>query len=271
MGTIHFPAPPPPPVEPPKIPGSIISIIGGVLDIALPVLGTILSLLSASSLKAFAHDVTLSLKLSWNAIAWPIFEAIKLIKEHILDLISRLKKLYDYLKDKIGKIIGPIIKYQKQIRDLWDHLFNRFIAPILQTIQHLRQTLTIFKVFHVKFADALDKRLAGLEGDIASRFLIVKQTINKTLSWLELIADPEGLLKTIPIYQAILKATAGLGAVIRGFTWKKPPPNFMANRLQYERDLTDDGFREASLRILSNQMRPDEAEFRDNMKKMLTP
>lgn len=230
-------------------------VVEGIAAIVRVLTGT------GSSLKAFAHDVTLSLKLAWGAFSGPIRSALSFLKDHVLDLIRRVKKIIDDLKDKIGKIIGPIIKYQKQIRDLWDHLFNRFIAPILQTIQHLRQTLTIFKVFHVKFADALDKRLAGLEGDIASRFLIVKQTINKTLSWLELIADPAGLLKTNVVLRSLGKSFDGLGALLTGQAFRDLTDDEGNDAKASKRDLTDKGRSEMVTRYTTNMLDADDTEF----------
>lgn len=201
----------------------VTAVISGISAI----IGAIAGL--GNNTKAFAHDVGVSLKLLWGAIIGPIAGTLALIKKGIIDLIRRVKRIIDDLKAKLGKILDPIIAHAKAVRDLWDHLFNRFIAPILQAIQHIRQTLTIFKVFHLKWATALDSRLAKLEGEIASRFLIVKQKLNQAITTIELWTDPYGYIKDVAIWPALTQSIAGLRGLILGFnftstTASKPKP-----------------------------------------------
>jgi hypothetical protein len=204
-----------------NIPGfgnPVTAVIGVIAEIVKFLFGL------GSNMKSFVHDVTLSLKLAWGTMAGPILGAFDLIKGAIVGLIQRIKKIIEVLQEKIGKVLGPIIKYGKQVRDLWDHLFSKYIAPILNAIQHVRQTLAIFKVFHLKFADALDKRLAKLEGDIAKPFLIVKQKINQILSVLELWSDPFGFLTGNAIWRGLTSTIAGLRGLILGFNFSPTLP-----------------------------------------------
>lgn len=204
--------------------GTIIGFSNPVTAV-IGVIGSIIKFLTGlgGGMKSFVHDVTLSLKLSWGAMAGPILGAFDLVKGWVIGLIKRIKKIIEILQEKIGKVLGPIIKYAKQVRIFWDHIFNQYVRPILNAIQHIRQTLAIFKVFHLKFATALDQRLAKLEGDIAGRFLIFKQKLNQVLSIMEFWADPEGFIKASAIWRGLTQSLEGLGALIRGFAFENLP------------------------------------------------
>lgn len=210
---------------------------GGPVGVVIGIVGTIIQYLlgAGTSIKQFAHDITVSIKVAWDAIAGPIRGVITLIKDGILGLIKRLKQLIDDLRKKLGSVIGPLIIHAKQVRAFIDIIFNQYVAPILQTIQHIRQTLEIFKLFHLKWAEALDKRLAALEGEIASRFLIVKQYLNKYLDFLELIMDPTGVLNPLAVWGATVRSINGLGALIRGFGFRPLLPFELNKRSNFAR------------------------------------
>lgn len=199
----------------------------GPVSAVITVIGDIVHFLFGlgSGMNAFVHDVGVSLKVLAETIAGPILGAFDLVKGWIIGLLKRIKKIIEVLQEKIGNVLGPIIRIMKRMRDFWDNIFKVYVQPILNTIQHIRQTLTIFKVFHLKFATALDSRLAKLEGDIAERMLIVKQQLNKYLSILELWADPAGFIRGSAIWGGLLQSMAGLGALVRGFGFGTLLPN----------------------------------------------
>jgi hypothetical protein len=135
-------------------------------------------------------------------------------------IIGFLKRLWDAL-GKLAKLIhDALAKIQKivaYIRRIHDYLFNRFIGPLLNAIQHLRQVLTIFRIFHVKFAAKLDATLANIEYKIASRFEYVWQQMNQLISWAQLITGLDGLFNPAVLWGsltrdlAILRGLTGLG------------------------------------------------------------
>lgn len=136
----------------------------------------------------------------------------------IMGFLTRLRKMVSKLgtlvHDALGNL-GSIIAY---IRCVHDYLFNRFIGPILNAIQHVRQLLVIFRLFHFKFAAQLDATLANIEYKIASRFEFVWQKMNELLSWAQIISTPTGLFNPVILWGSLMRDIA----ILRGLTGTGP-------------------------------------------------
>lgn len=137
-------------------------------------------------------------------------------------LLGWLAKLWDFLKGILSKLkdwLGKLAKVIQKIRDLHDALYRRFIGPILNAIQHVRQLLVIFRLFHLKFAQKLDATLADVEGKIAANFELVWRSINQLISWAQIITTADGLFDpgtfwgTVRRDLATLRSLVGIGPV----------------------------------------------------------
>jgi hypothetical protein len=129
----------------------------------------------------------------------------------LLDRILRhvlvpLLHLYQRLSAWLNKVLTPVIKILRRIRAWYDKFFKVYVKPVLDAINHIRKVLAVFKIFHIKWAAKLDADLADIEHRIIRDFELVRRQINKVLSWIELIMDPEGLLLRLPLARSIVRA-----------------------------------------------------------------
>ncbi len=248
--------------------GGILNTIGGIVGATIPIIGPIVDAIlgSGNALKQFAHDVGLAVKLIWQALSQSLMAVILLVRDGVLGLLRRLKDLIDDIRRKLGPILGAVIEHAKAIRDLIDNIFKRFIAPILQTIQHIRQVLTIFKVFHLKFAQVLDAKLAQVESDIATRFLKVKQTINQMLDWMELIADPSGILKTSAIWNGLAQSITALRGLILGFGFTNTNPVIARPTQQQLYQDASSSWTNTFQRWTTGNLTPEEQQWSDGLR-----
>src|SRR6266571_1993965 len=119
------------------------------------------------------------------------------VKHVISDIVhGRFLHLYqDYLRLKaaIRKWIDDHLGWLLRLRAAFDRWFKNTIVPILNLIQRLRAVLAVFRIFHLKFADKLDRLLGRLESKIIRNTLKLRAKLNEIVTIIDLVLDP-GLL-----------------------------------------------------------------------------
>jgi len=126
--------------------------------------------------------------------------------QHLIHIWEWLKRIYARAKDyeqRVKEVLDRLKKIQDQI-------YNQSIKPIMDLIQRVRRVLLVFKIFHIKFAEKLDKDLAGLEGRIAKVFLDVRASMNKLIDYMNLILDPFGLIHKGLLLRSVLQTPGGI-------------------------------------------------------------
>lgn len=137
----------------------------------------------------------------------PLYDVI--IKKGVLRLFHWLL----VLKQHLAAWFEPVLRFLRKIREWYDIFFKRFVEPILNSIQRIRAILHVFRILHLHFADGLDHWLARLEDKIIHNVLVLRQELNKISTILELLIDPELLLRRNPLIRSILRT---IGDVFRG-------------------------------------------------------
>lgn len=140
-----------------------------------------------------------SLSEVWNGLKKltdAIFKNIVLASiTKLYDLYKKLKAWATKLKAWLDKLHAIMQKYQMM-----------YFRKIIQIIQRARKILTIFRFFHLKFAQKLDGWLATIEGKITHYLLLVAQKENEVINWVNFIVDPLGHLKTLPLIAGFILA-----------------------------------------------------------------
>jgi hypothetical protein len=136
----------------------------------------------------------------------------KLILVHIL---AAIRALHNWLEAHLK----PIIDALKRIRDLYDRIFLRYIKPILNMLQHIRQVLAVLRALHINIGVALDQWISAVEQKIASTFLQFRAVLNNAIDLLNIVADPALLLRKPTL---IISLRRILPAIIRAVTGLPP-------------------------------------------------
>jgi hypothetical protein len=139
------------------------------------------------------------------AAAWQWFQA------HVL---AKIQKLANKLSRLIDKVLKPYLDFMRKIREAIMRIYNTFFRPIIQLIESLRRVLAILKLFHIKWADRLDRRLARLEGRIMAPIYDLLRHTSIAGSWLNLLLTLKYTLQR-PIFVRTLWAYQG--DVVRTF------------------------------------------------------
>lgn len=144
-------------------------------------------------------------------------------------IIHLIKRLWDYLynhflrailnallhhKGRIWNVLMTIKKWIMRIRDYEKRNFDLYVRPILNFLQRLRASLLIFRIFHFKWAAALDQRLAGIENELTRFFFTVLGQFNQILSYFDLIMNPTGLFRSGVYLMTAIKSIGQLIGMI---------------------------------------------------------
>jgi hypothetical protein len=121
-------------------------------------------------------------------MAGAILQAISTILEGILKgLIAAVKALGKLLKDLYNNVLVPLLKGLHDLQKILNDIYRNWLRPIINAIQVVRRLLALLVALHVKWAIALDQRLAQIEGKIAAPFLWLVQQLNGYGQWLNII------------------------------------------------------------------------------------
>jgi hypothetical protein len=91
----------------------------------------------------------------------------------------------------------------------------------LQLIQRIRQFLSVLRIFHVKWAQALDDKLLSLQGKITTTIEAVRGVLNTIINWIALVTDPSMIIRRNTL-GAWLLSHLGLVKRVVGYGGNKP-------------------------------------------------
>jgi hypothetical protein len=132
------------------------------------------------------------------------------VKAAIVGLYHEAIQFRDWLKRTLPKLIKHIQDY----KDWYDKHILKQQLRLLYILQTMRRFLGILRLFHVKWAIALDNTLADIQNRIEEQIRIVRGIFNEIINTLAMVLDPTLLLKTNVLGASLL---ANVGAVKRIF------------------------------------------------------
>lgn len=111
----------------------------------------------------------------------------------------KLRALETYLKNKLG----PVLKFLRTIKDHFDDFYKRYVRPIIDTIEFIRQLNRVLQVFHINVLRKLDDVLARLEQKIEDPFLFVRSRLTLLENWIDRIVTVDGLFRRIALLKSL--------------------------------------------------------------------
>lgn len=133
-------------------------------------------------------------------------------------VLASLKKLFD-LYQKLAAWAKKLKAWLDRLHALMQKYQMMYFRKIIQIIQRARKILTIFRFFHLKFAQKLDNWLATIEGKLTHYLLLVAQKENEIIAWVDFVVDPLGHLKTFPLIRGLFQALDATWSGIFGTTF----------------------------------------------------
>jgi hypothetical protein len=189
--------------------GFLEGILQGILDAIIQVFQFIWNVLvyvaqyiwaGLNFVAHFFYQLALDIK---NAFKW-LWDNI--VKRALVKALEVFVKVRQWLQ----KVFGPVIRFLHRLRAWYDFYFRKWVVPILRILRQIRQTLQIFRLLGFKWAARLDARLAGIENKIVQAYELIRQNLNRVISWIDLIVDPTFLLRRSPLFGAIIRSAPEL-------------------------------------------------------------
>lgn len=125
-----------------------------------------------------------------------ILQALEtLTRQVIAGIVGVLNEIRELLKDLYKDVLQPIAGALGSLRQRLLDAYTRFIRPMLIWIQDVRRVLALLSVFHIKFAQKLDAKLADLEGRITKPLFFLLSLTNGLGNFLNLILRADYLFQ----------------------------------------------------------------------------
>jgi hypothetical protein len=194
---------------------------GGDLLDTFDVQGTLQAIWQAlvSVLTAIVNAIWAVLKAVADFL-WSVLRAVGNALKYIWDnffkgiftrIWAALNRAWDWLEEKLGPVLRVLLKIRAWIdAHIWP-----LVKKFLNIVQHIRQVLLIFRLLHIKIAQAIDTELLKITRDVTGVFLTIRGTLNSVISVLEGLSDPRGLIRLILVTVAGRRVVA---ALTRSFT-----------------------------------------------------
>jgi hypothetical protein len=188
----------------------------------LSILEWILSILQwvVSVLIAVLQYVIALINVLVNALL-SVFKAIGKFLLHIWtkylpNAIKWLACNYQKARDWLKRTFGPILKWFQKVKKWYDtHILPQQLR-LLRFLQAVRRVLGILRIFHIKWAAALDNVLVDIQQRIEKSIAITRGILNQIINTLAIVLDP-----TLLIFRDILGGSLlkNLGALRRVFAF----------------------------------------------------
>jgi hypothetical protein len=135
----------------------------------------------------------------WKGLT-KVFDTI--FKQVVLVNLAKLWDLYKKLQAWATKLKG----WLDRLHAIMKKIQMQYFRKVIQILQRARKILTIFRFFHLKFAQKLDNYLGKIEGDITHYMVLISAQLKLVTTWVNFIIDPIGRIRTLPFLAGFFAA-----------------------------------------------------------------
>lgn len=168
-----------------------ISVVGGAIATTLE--GVVVWLVSAVG---YITRILASLGQWTGAVfarVWDVFGTIwnRVVRPALLWLDEHILRLRDWLK----QTFGPVFDWLKRIREFVTDIYDRFVRPVFDLIDFIRQLDHLLQIFHIDVLRGVDAWLTGLEQKIDEAFHWIYSRIAAIVGWVDFIVTADGFFQ----------------------------------------------------------------------------
>lgn len=185
---------------------------------------------------AYLKDETVSLETQHVGMFWKLGGAIAdalttfghYIRDHAKEFLKwagdKLRKLEQYLKDKFG----PVLRFLKTLKDHINDIYKKFVKPIIDTIEFIRQLNRVLNVFHIHVFDKLDTTLQQIERRLEAPFEWIQAHITELMNLVDRVMTADGLFQRLTLLRSLARDAGGLTNVWWNAQSRSPnlPPRY---------------------------------------------
>lgn len=112
-------------------------------------------------------------------------------------------KIIDRVKAILHQVFDPVLKFLYTVREYILDFYRRFVRPVLDAIDAVRQVLRVLELLHVKFAAQLDAALGQLEALIDKPFRLVLEKLNEIVNVVNRVITADGLFQRLALIRSL--------------------------------------------------------------------
>lgn len=126
------------------------------------------------------------------------------IFSNVLVPVARaLQSWFQKFRDFLHRVFDPILRIVDKINGWLDTVWRKVISPIIDVIDKLRAIFSLLDQLGVSWAGAISNFLRTLETRIYDSFREVRSFVNTFSSWIDLLLDPRGWIRSTPFLWTI--------------------------------------------------------------------
>lgn len=187
--------------------GSIASLVSGWFGITAGKILQFLTLLKDYVLK-LSQQLLIGVFRTARALA-KVLRTLAVLAAHGVKAFAQwsyreIIKLHDFLKAKFGPVLKWLRTLKQHIRDIYD----RFVKPIVDVIQFIRQLNALLELFHITLLKKLDAVLAQIERRIEEPFIALNKWITWAENQIDTIINEFGLFQRITLLKSMARYVA---------------------------------------------------------------
>jgi hypothetical protein len=112
-------------------------------------------------------------------------------------------KFVDWARHTLERLFGPIVKWLQRVRAELLKFYEKWVRPILDTIDLSRKVLHILSKLHIEWATKLDAKLGAVSDWISQRFLEVLGKVNDVINVVNRVVTADGLFQRLALVKSI--------------------------------------------------------------------
>lgn len=128
--------------------------------------------------------------------------------------IGAIQKFFQRIAQFIDKVTAPIKAILEKINRALDWVWTKIIAPILDVIEKVRLVFRLLAELGLEWAAAIDRILQQIETRIFDAFREIRSFVNTISSFIDLLFDPRGWIKSAPWLYTLFKWGGNVVAIL---------------------------------------------------------
>jgi hypothetical protein len=179
--------------------GNILGIVGGAVATSLEaVVGYLVTAVSWLTTRVA------NILVSTGAIFAKAWDALKIVWSDVLKpalvwIDKTIARVQAWLKDTLG----PVFRWLDRIRVELNAIYNRFVKPLIDTIEFVRQVNRVLLTFHITWLQKLDNYLAELERRIREPILWLYARLSEVQNAVNFILTADGFFQRYALLRSM--------------------------------------------------------------------
>ena len=173
------------------------SWLGAVAEITATYLATVVAWIAQRLAQLFV---------STGAVFARVWDGLKIVWSDVLKpalqwVDTWVKRIHRWLVDTFR----PVFDYLKELRQRIQDFYDKWLRPITDTIDFIRQVNAVLLQFHITFLDGLSRLLTDLERRIQEPIVWLIQQLTRVQNALDLIVDGFGFFQRYTMVASLRK------------------------------------------------------------------